>query len=248
MTKITVLALPGTGHPTGGDGITEDFLSRLDSSRYETEIVGYPASGFGLGEPYVSSVQAGGTALLMRAQTIPNRFILAGYSQGAVAAGDLAAELPPDLAARCAGVALIADGRRPAGWITSTPSYPLCPGYGVIGERVIPAVQFPVAWASAPGDPICALPAGNPFRTVADVIDWFAISSPAEVIRWGAKTLDQITQRQMQRWWMFDRRRDWGGAAAFARGFLFDGRHTLDYVRYGHTRALAETINGQDWR
>lgn len=239
---IDVLAMPGTGYPNGGDSVTESFLEHLDKKRFRTSIVSYPASGFGLAASYGDSRDAGITALRKRMNT-SDRFVLAGYSQGAVVAGDLAARLSPEDARRCAGVALIADGRRPAGKHSSTPGQPLCPGHGIVDERPIPAGRFPVFWASAPGDPICALPAGNPLRTVADMIEWFAVRSPEEVVRWGAKTLDKVTARQLQHWWMIDRWQDWGGAAAFARGFVFDGRHTVDYVRFGHTRSLADAVN-----
>lgn len=247
MSKVVVLALPGSGFPNGGDGITEDFLSRLDSSRYETEIVSYPATGFGLGGAYASSVEAG-IAMLRAAAETTDRFILAGYSQGAVAAGDLAATLGHELASRCAGVALIADGRRPAGALTSTPGHPIAPGYGIVGERYIPTAMFPALWASASGDPICALPAGNPLRTLADIAPYFSVRSPVDVIRWGRELLDLALERGYQHWWNLNYWRDWDEAGNYARGFLFDGRHTDDYVRYGHTRALAEAINGQDWR
>ncbi|WP_306365486.1 hypothetical protein [Nocardia sp. CC227C] len=41
----------------------------------------------------------------------------------------------------------------------------------------------------------------------------------------------------------FQHWRTWGGAVAYARGYLLDSRHTLDYVRHGHAQALADTVN-----
>lgn len=243
MAKIAVLMLGGTGFPHGGDGVSEDFLSRLDPHRFAPRIVSYTASGFGLGDPYARSVASGVTSLYQAADH-EDRFVLAGYSQGAVAAGDAAAQLPAHLRERCAGVALIADGRRPAGQHSSTPGHLLCPGYGVIDQRPIPAADFPVFWASAPGDPICALPAGNPLRSIADTVTWMSLRNPAEAIQWGAAVLNKaFRERSFQHWWAWRNRRDWDGAADFARGFLFDGRHTYDYLRHGHTQSLADALN-----
>lgn len=246
---ITALAFGGTGFPNGGDGVTESFLDHLDASRFVTSFVRYPASGFGIGAAYADSVATGMEAGRKAVRTSGDRVLLVGYSQGAVVAGDLAAELArTGLAEKIAGVALIADGRRPAGPHTGTPGHHAAPGYGIIDERPIPTDRFPAFWASAPGDPICSLPEGNPLRTVADIVGYMSISRPEDITRWGARLLDLALKRGYQRWWNLKYWQDWDEAGDFARGFLFSGRHTDDYVRYGHTRALAETINGQDWQ
>jgi hypothetical protein len=63
------------------------------------------------------------------------------------------------------------------------------------------------------------------------------------VPRWGADLLDKALKRGYQPWWSIEYFRDWAGAAAFARGFLFDFRHTADYIRFGHNRDVANAIN-----
>jgi hypothetical protein len=246
---IDVFALPGTGSPTGGDGITEECLRFLDPRKFRTHIVDYPAEGFGFGQAFETSRSAG-MAALDRATAGVEHFAVLGYSQGAVAAGDWAeryidaAQNGPaiDHAAldRLRGVILIADGRRPAD--RNTPGH-TAPGYGIMGQRYLTEAFCPVLYAAAPGDPICALPAGNPLRSVADTIGWLSIRNPAEALLWGTKVLDTIRRRQLQPWWTWEFRRDWGGAADFARGFLFDGRHTLDYIRYGHCHDVAMKAN-----
>lgn len=249
MAKIVVLSLPGTGAPSGGDGITEDFHRHLDSSRYDCRIVPY-AAAFGVGGniAFADSRKTGRTALLAAMDALPSgtEVILGGYSQGAVIAGDLAREIDAgDLSVhvRIVAAALIADGYRPHGYGLTPPGQPLAEGYGIAGERYLSGVPFPVFWVSAWGDPIASLPAGNPLRTVADLTQYYSIRTPETAVKWGASVLDAVTQGRLQDWWRPDKWQRWNSAIAFARGFLFDGRHTVDYVRYGHTRALADAVN-----
>lgn len=248
MAKIVVLSLPGTGSPNGGDGITEDFHKHLDSSRYDCRIVPY-AAAFGLTADitFADSRATGRTALLATMEKLPpgTEVILGGYSQGAVIVGDFAREVETggvDLHVKIVAVAMIADGYRPHGYGVVPPGQVISPGYGVCGERYLSGVPFPAFWVSAWGDPICALPAGNPLRTVADLIDYFNIRTPQAAVKWGASVLDAVTQGRLQDWWRPDKWAKWNSAIAFARGFLFDGRHTRDYIRYGYTKALADAI------
>lgn len=241
---IDVLFLPGTGHPNGGDGVTEEFLRHLDKKRFRPRIVRYPAEFGFQGAAYADSRAAGRQALITAIRQTDNLVVLGGYSQGAVIAGDLADEisegLHPEL--EVLACALIADGRRPAG--TATPGRGDRPprGYGIVDQRTV-GYRVPTWWAAAEGDPITALPAGNPLRTVADLAEWFSLRSPADAQRWGADMLDKIIRGRLQPWWSPQRWRDWNGALAYARGYLYDGRHGLDYVRYGHCHDLAMQIN-----
>ena len=242
MTKTTILMLPGTGFPQG-DGITEHFLGCFDPSQYETRIVSYPAAFGGLDMPYGDSRAAGRTALLAELAKLGMEapVILAGYSQGAVIAGDLAAEHP---LYNIRATALIADGKRPGGAGVVPEGLTLAEGYGIAGTRD-PHSYFtghPWFWVSAWGDPISALPAGNPLRTVADLVEWYSIRSPEDMARWGADCLDKALTGRLQDWWNPIKWQGWAGAAAFARGYLWDGRHTTDYVKLGYTRALAEAV------
>ncbi|WP_280452267.1 hypothetical protein [Nocardia cyriacigeorgica] len=238
---IDVLILPGTGHGRTGDGISLAFADALDPSRFAPRIVPYPAE-YGNPRPYAESRRLGRRALL---DAIPVRrsFVLAGYSQGAGIAGDLARDIvehmPGALADHLVGCALISDPLRPAG--AGMPHRPPAPGYGIAGTRDVPAV--PTWWAAAEGDPITALPAGNPLRSVADVSEWWSLAGPAEVTRWGADLVEKCRAGTYQRWWSLANWRSWAGAMAFARGYLWDGRHTTDYLVHGHVQALADTVN-----
>lgn len=246
---IDVFALPGTGWPSGGDGVTEDFLSRLDHSRFTPRIVPYPAS-FGQRDQltYRASRDAGAAALLEAVRSTDNLAIVAGYSQGAVIAGDFAADVAAGLypGVELAAAALIADGARPAG--AGVPNVPATGGYGIAGQRPVvgrypDSPRFPTYWAAAPGDPITALPPGNPLRTIADIADWMTVRSPEDIARWGAAVLDKAVQGRFQDWWKPTNWGSWGGAIAYARGYLFDGRHGAAYITEGFNQQLADAVN-----
>ncbi len=234
---IDVLIVGGTWNPNG-EGVTRTFSAALEPARYRTSMVPYPAD-YGGTVPYADSVHVGRDALIAAVKSAPGQVILAGYSQGAAVAGDIAAavgrgelDLPAVIAC-----ALIADPRRPQGHcVGADPG-----GYGIAGQRDIPGIR--TFWAAAPGDPITALPAGNPLRTVADLSAYFGLSSPEAAARWGASLVDVAVRGQLQRWWSPANWRNWGGALAYARGYLVDGRHTEDYIRHGHLTRLAQALD-----
>ncbi|APE37686.1 hypothetical protein BOX37_31325 [Nocardia mangyaensis] len=235
---IDVLVVGGTWNP-GGDGVTETFIHALDTSIFTTRMVAYPAA-YGTPVSYADSVAAGKRALLAAVDRSPNPVVLAGYSQGAAVAGDLAAEIGRGAhrGREVIACALIADPRRPAGhYLGDTDPG----GYGVVGERPIDGI--PTYWAAAPGDPITALPAGNPLRTIADLSAFFSFADANAAVHWAHQMLNTASRNQLQRWWSLDNWRQWAGALAYARGYLFDGRHTDDYIRLGYTTALAQALN-----
>lgn len=236
---IDVLILPGTGFPRG-EGISAAFADALDPARFNAMIVPYPAE-YGTPRPYAESRRLGRQALLA-ARPVRRPFVLAGYSQGAGIAGDLAVEIvqrmPGAIADHLVGCALIADPYRPM--LAGMPHRPPATGYGIAGQRHVPG---PVWWAAAEGDPITALPAGNPLRSVADLSEWWSLAGPAEIHAWALDLVDKARHQRIQRWWSGENWRTWAGALKFARGYLIDGRHTADYLRLGHVQALADTVN-----
>ncbi|MCC3311488.1 PE-PPE domain-containing protein [Nocardia africana] len=241
---ITVVWLCGTGFGDRIDGVSQVFADCLDPARFEFEAIMYPAD-YGTRLSYAESVARGRVALTNAIRVTPNRVVCGGYSQGARIAGDIVAEIArgewPGL--EVDACALIADSRRP--WLAGMPGEAAAPGYGVEGERAIPAI--PTFWAAAPGDPITALPEGNPLRSVADLTEWFSIASPADALRWGQDLVDRAKAGRWQRWWSFADWRDWGGAAEYARNYLPPpfgaGRHTAAYIELGLAARLAATIN-----
>ncbi|TQM29851.1 alpha/beta fold hydrolase [Nocardia bhagyanarayanae] len=234
---IDVLIVGGTWNPNG-ETVTASFAAALDGTRFVSRMVPYPAD-YGRQVAYADSLAAGRNALIDAIESTPNRVILAGYSQGAAIAGNVAAEIGrgelPHL--EVVACALIADPLRPIGrYLGSDPG-----GYGIAGQRPVP--NIPTYWAAAPGDPITALPSGNPLRLIADLSAYFSMAGPGAALRWGRSLIDVASRKQLQRWWSLENWRSWAGAIAYARGYLLDGRHTDDYVREGHAQQLAEALN-----
>lgn len=249
QTKIVVLSLPGTGFGDSVDEITADFHRKLSPSRFDPQVVAYPAT-FGGPEPsFEVSRKAGERALYDALDALPEGtpVILSGYSQGAVIAGDVARDIVMENHGyNIVGCALIADGYRPEGQglaLNGRGQRGVAEGYGIAGQRWVPyGGRFLTFWVSAWGDPICALPAGNPLRSVADLSLWFSLRGPAGFERWGAMMLDAVIHGRLQDWWAPWKWAGWLGALRFMRGYLFDGRHTHDYIRLGYTQLLADRL------
>jgi hypothetical protein len=91
---------------------------------------------------------------------------------------------------------------------------------------------------AATGDPIAALPVGNPLRTLADGTEFMSANLPD----WFNRTLEQAKKQQWQRWWDLRNWQSWSGAVAYARGYLYDQRHTTAYVADGHLQLLAAEV------
>ena len=224
---ITVLVCGGTSETGSWDtrtdvpGMLADSAKRLDS-RFRAQWVPYPAV-YGTSMPYDESVRLGAGALLSQIdQLIGAPFVLWGYSQGCDVVRQALALLEPG--ADCLGVGMLADpGRHPDQWagMARKPE-----GYGIRGAFRIDNSRFPVWSLSAQGDPISSLPAGNPLRLIADLTDMMGLAGPAQRLAWFADMVAKITAGQLQPWWTADHWRDWGGALAFARGYVIDGRHT----------------------
>ncbi|RJO76798.1 alpha/beta fold hydrolase [Nocardia panacis] len=232
-----VCIVGGTWNPDG-EGVCRAFAETLDPKLFAPRMIPYPAD-YGRDVAYADSVAEGRRLLIEAIESTPNRVVLAGYSQGAAIAGNVAAEigrgeLPQLDVVACA---LIADPLRPEGeCVGDDPG-----GYGIAGQREV--LGMPAYWAAAEGDPITALPAGSPLRSIADLTEYFSLANPGAVLRWGQSLVDVAVQRQLQQWWSPANWRTWGGAVAYARGYLADGRHTEDYLRYGHIQRLAEAID-----
>ncbi|WP_433662528.1 PE-PPE domain-containing protein [Nocardia sp. CA-128927] len=232
-----VLVMGGTWN-AGGDLVTEAFARNLDPTRFRYAYVPYPATYGGSGVSYHASVREGCQALLNAIAKSPNRVIVAGYSQGAGIAGDVAADigagLYPDL--EVSGAALIADPLRPPGWSSVDSSTS-----GIAGQR--PITGMTANWAIAERDPITALPLGSPLRSVADLSAYWTMNSPEGFTRWGQSIVDIAVQQRFQRWWS---PLNWIEAATVisqAKAYLTDGRHTDAYIREGHCQRLADWVN-----
>lgn len=235
---ITVLVVGGTGESYPGDrrtevsGLMKRVTDQLDPTRFVSQWVGYPAE-YGVGMSYAESKEIGKRNLIKAIEDCPNVVIIKGYSQGAAIVGDLAAELHLYPHLEVCGVGLVADPERhPMQCFGPNPL-----GYGVAGKRLIREADRPVWSVAAMGDTICALPPGNPIRTIADLTEFMDFTDP---IAWGHRILKRA---KWQRWWDWRNWKTWAGAIAYARGYLFDNRHVMAYVWDGHLDRLAAAIN-----
>lgn len=239
---IDVLMLPGTGFPRGGDGVCETFMRGLDPARFAPRIVEYPATYGGFAISYGDSRAFGRSLLLDAIRDSPNQVVIGGYSAGAGIAGDVAAEIGrgdhPHL--EVLGAALIAEPSRPEG--AGMPGRPVIGGCGIAGQRGVHGL--PTWWAAAYGDPITALPLGNPLRSIADITEFYSVADPVAAYRWGERLLERARTGRMQRWWSIEHMRSWGGAVGFAWNYLpTGGRHGWAYVGEGLATHLAHVVN-----
>ncbi|MFC9995673.1 hypothetical protein [Nocardia sp. NPDC127526] len=235
---IDVLIMGGTWNPAG-DPVTEAFAQRLDPELFNYRYVPYPATYGGRGMSYAYSVGEGRRALLDAIYRAPNPVLLAGYSQGAGIAGDVAASIKrePFSDLEVIGAALIADPLRPSGWGTVGIN-----GCGIAGQR--PISTMPVWWAVADRDPITALPEGSPLRSVADFTAYWSMNSVESFAQWGQSIVDTAVRQRYQQWWSPGNWREAAEVIGQANAYLFEGRHTAAYIAEGHCEWLADQVNG----
>ncbi|MBJ8346372.1 cutinase family protein [Antrihabitans sp. YC2-6] len=166
--SLYVLAVPGTWEPSASGGQQAGMLGPATSglpANVRTDYVTYAATAF----PWESEVYARskkeavdrgrGMVAAMAGQCPATRVAIIGYSQGADAAGDLAAEIGTGIGAiapnRVVAVALISDPRRaPADALVGTP----VGGGGAGGPRIggFGFLSPVVKTFCAPGDLYCS--------------------------------------------------------------------------------------------
>ncbi|MFI6871003.1 cutinase family protein [Nocardia sp. NPDC050406] len=142
--SLYVVAIPGTWETGREKGVQPGMLTGVTNGlRAEVDYVTYAATAFPWeGNVYGASKKeatdsARDLVSAMAASCGATKIALVGYSQGADAAGDLAAEIGsgsgPVAPERIAGVGLISDPRRS---VTDTQVGPAAPGAGAGGPRV----------------------------------------------------------------------------------------------------------------
>ncbi|MFY2790360.1 cutinase family protein [Rhodococcus sp. MALMAid1271] len=187
--SMYVVAIPGTWETSSGaapkPGMLTDVTDRLGGD-IRTDYVSYPATAFPWeGEVYgqsraVAVTNAGGMLKAMADRCGATKLAIIGYSQGADAAGDLAAAIgtgagivPAD---RIAAVGLISDPKRSD---TDALVGPAVVGTGVGGPRVggFGHVSPVVRTFCAVGDLYCSTPKDD---YVARLAGFLAVSSSPE--------------------------------------------------------------------
>ncbi|MEU6584479.1 hypothetical protein [Nocardia sp. NPDC046763] len=206
--------------------VTRSFADALDRTRFSPRILACLG-----GRSVVKN------ALVREVNRSTRPLILAGYAQGAAAAGDVAAELGGAESSILA-CALISDPFRPRGHAIGTDPG----GHGILGERAI--VKVPAYWAAARGDLTTSLAADSSLRLVPELFEYFDLSTGEAVIDWRRRLMDAAIREQLMPYRMA--RRFWGSRnVELSRGSanLLMGPHETDYVRLGHAERLAQAIN-----
>jgi hypothetical protein len=242
---ITVLVVGGTSESHPGDartevsGLLKNVTDQLSREFFTCRWVPYPAQ-YATGMAYADSKAAAIKALLILTRQTEGPVVWLGYSQGADAVGDAANLLNvpqyEDIRRKVRFVGLVADPSRSVLQYCPKPPYPKgC--YGIAGERLVTA-DVPVWSLAATGDAIASLPAGNPLRTLADGTEFMS----GDTMEWFNRQKDHATEQRWQRWWDIRNWQTWGGALAYAKGYIFDGRHTLAYTEDHHLDILAAEL------
>jgi pimeloyl-ACP methyl ester carboxylesterase len=236
---IDVLIMDGTWTSLD-DQVTQKFLDELPADRFTPVRVSYPRD-YGRSPSYTASRATGMGALGKAAGKRTNPVVIAGYSQGAAIAGDLADQIGrgrwPWLTGKVVACALIADPLRPIVGHTVN----VTGGFGLGGQRTIHGL--PTFWAAAQGDPITSLPAGSPLRDVADLNAYACVRSPEEFLQWGHALVSTIRDGEAQPWWHNATPDQWSTASGFLENYLVRGRHTTAYVTEGLSSLLGQTID-----
>ncbi|MGA9871989.1 MAG: cutinase family protein [Rhodococcus sp. (in: high G+C Gram-positive bacteria)] len=185
--SLYVVAIPGTWETSSGaepkPGMLTAVTGKLQSSDIRTDYVSYPATAFPweggvYGESRaIATANAGGMIKAMADRCGATKFGIIGYSQGADAAGDLAASIGTGLgvvpADRVAAVGLISDPKRSDSDALVGPDVV---GTGVGGPRVggFGYVSPVVRTFCAVGDLYCSTPKDD---YVARLAGFLAVSS-----------------------------------------------------------------------
>lgn len=241
--KVTMLYFRGTWEqPDGLNKGIEAAIERRLPKVCRWRSVDYPAR-YADGMTYDESCGLGYLAGIRDIEDDDFPVIPIGYSQGGDIAGNVSANVAlgkhPGLVLWGAG--LFADPTRHRNQYLFDPGY-RPKGYGIRGERYI--AKLPVWQAVAAFDGICDLPAGNPWRFVADMSSTFKYSpsEPGKIPADGFRFIQSLEAKKLQNFWDPRLWQGWPGALAYAKGYARDGRHTKAYWEEGHIDRMADAI------
>ena len=232
---IDLLWLDGTWSRSGARSPVSEALRRaVDGARVRFRYVDYPAQyGPATGHWDLSiaeSVDVGRRALVDAIRATPNLAVIGGYSQGAMAAVEVARDiLPHDRSLEVLAVAALGN-----------PYQPVHVGRGgIAAQSGVPRLLLSYY---VPGDPIADLPLGSPLRTIADVTEWMSIRSPEALwLWWQRSVLERAIDAKYQAWWQPWRWRDLASAVDYVNAYL-GTKHTSDYISGGYVQRLARQV------
>ncbi|MEV0247390.1 PE-PPE domain-containing protein [Nocardia sp. NPDC050712] len=201
MSRITVLAVGGTGESYPGDtrtdvsGMLAAVTDHLDD-RFATRWIPYPASYGPVpkldGVAFRHSVEAGVRALAAAVEDADGPIILLGYSQGCTVVRELLADTAITARDHVLGTGLVADPQMPHGLAVGKPHLA---GSGVAGPGGDVAV--PTWWIANDHDPICNASPDSLLRDLADLTEFMS----GDGIRWGTAVMDRLRHRSRQNAW-----------------------------------------------
>lgn len=231
-------------HEPHGPGISMTFLNTLDPNRFQPVPIATPID-YGFPVPFDECTRQARAAVIEAIRAASGPVVLSGYSGGSLIQGDLARDIAAGVVQgidydQVAAVALLADPKRPEGAGATDIWTP--PGYGIAGQRDIPGI--PTLHGTASQDPIAALEADNPLRTVADLSPLWS-ADPLKAGAWAQDVMHTLIARQLQPWWMhpFRPAEQLGEAINALNGYLWQGHHTNDYLTQGICTGLAQVVN-----
>lgn len=240
--RYDVFTLRGTAEPYDDPtNMLVDITRRLNPDLFNEPVdVDYPASigpanpqNNPRGVPLLVSVLDGKVNLAAHIRDTSNpNVIVIGYSLGAMVVSafleDMAAGAHYLQGLQVSRVVLMSNPRRA----------PETPGgtYGIAGVHDDYPDGLPVVEVWNPADGITACPDGSPLRLVAD-----GIANMSLAVGGGWRTIAGASMP----WWrrITPDGRLWWNAIALARGYVFDGQHTVRYITQGFTARAADELN-----
>lgn len=227
----TVIRCRGIGEPITGRTLLHDATDQLHPDEFRPIELPWaatygPVPGLH-GASFDSALADGREMLLDTIRAAPGNVALAGYSGGAMLAGNVAAEIGrgdhgENMRRKVTAVALVADPAQPRGQAANG-------SFGVTGSRDIYGV--PVRWTWDERDPIPCTPDLSPLRTIADQTAAMSLVDPAA---WSLDLLDRLRRGRWQpsawHWWdIIGSIRRYAHAAEQAAYYL-DGGHVRAYI------------------
>ncbi|MFC4605589.1 PE-PPE domain-containing protein [Rhodococcus kronopolitis] len=182
MSRITVLAVGGTGESRPDDrrtevsGLLREVTAALDG-RFDARWVGYPASYGPVavgGLSYPRSTEVGAARLLDAIERADGPVMLIGYSQGCSVIREVLGRIADGRVGGGSVLAagLVSDPQQPDGAV------PGCRGRGVAGRGPAVPDRVPVLWIGHPEDVICNASDDSLVRDVADLTRWMSLRDP----------------------------------------------------------------------
>lgn len=248
--QYLAITVPGIGEQASGPpwGMLKNLTDKLPSPRFSAVQFNWQNSYGPVpvwdSASYDKNMGLATTALVTYLENTvilkpSTRIVLAGYSGGAHVASQALTMIRNTgntlVMDRLAAIAMVANPLRRH--MDSAISQDV--RYGLAGLRGDFPPHTRLFDLANPRDCICATPAPpHPLRSFKDLSERFSLIDPVE---WGVQTTQAVSTGTWQNGYRFSSLPSWWDAGALARGYLFDGQHTLWYLP--HFQALANQLD-----